>query len=137
MTYLLDTNTCIRYLNGRSPQVRSRLQSLTPEDVVLCSVVKAELHYGAAGSRDPERTLTRIAEFVSPFTSLPFDDSGAHAYGQIRAQLEQAGTPIGPNDLMIAAIALTHGLTLVTHNTREFERVVGLSYPSREPIFRG
>ena len=127
MTYLLDTNTCIRYLNGRSPQVKSRLQSFHPEDVALCSVVKAELNYGAAKSRDPERTMARIAEFEAPFTSLPFDDSCVHAYGQIRSELEQAGTPIGPNDLMIAAIALTNGLTLVTHNTREFKRVARLS----------
>ncbi len=124
MTYLLDTNTCIRYLNGRSAQVRSHLESVVPADVVLCSVVKAELYYGAA--RSPERTLVRIARFLSPFRSFPFDDFSAHAYGQIRAQLEQAGTPIGPNDLMIAAIAVVHGLTLVTHNTREFGRVTGL-----------
>jgi tRNA(fMet)-specific endonuclease VapC len=122
----LDTNTCIRYLNGRSPQVKSRLQSLRPEDIVLCSVVKAELSYGAARSREPERTMARIAEFEASFASLPFDDSCVHAYGQIRSELEQAGTPIGPNDLMIAAIALTHVLTLVTHNTREFKRVARL-----------
>lgn len=127
MTYLLDTNTGIRYLNGRSPQVKARLQSLRPEDIVLCSVVKAELNYGAARSRDPERTMARMAEFEAPFTSLPFDDSCVDAYGQIRSELEKAGTPIGPNDLMIAAIALTHNLTLVTHNTREFQRVARLS----------
>jgi len=132
LTYLLDTNTCIRYLNGRSPQVKSHLQSLHPEDVALCSVVKGELNYGAARSRDPERTMARIAEFEAPFTSLPFDDSCVHAYGQIRSELEQAGTPIGPNDLIIAAIALTHGLTLVTHNTREFKRVARLSWADWE-----
>jgi tRNA(fMet)-specific endonuclease VapC len=71
--------------------------------------------------------MARIATFVAPFTSLPFDDVCVTAYGRIRAALEQVGRPIGPNDLMIAAIAVTHGLTLVTHNTREFERVVGLS----------
>ena len=127
MTYLLDTNTCIRYLNGRSPQIKKRLEALTPDDVGLCSVVKAELAYGAARSRDPGRTMAGIAAFVAPFTSLPFDDACVSAYGRIRAQLEQAGRPVGPNDLMIAAIAVTHGLTLVTHNTREFERIVGLS----------
>ena len=71
--------------------------------------------------------MAGIATFVAPFTSLPFDDACVSAYGRIRAQLEQAGRPMGPNDLMIAAIAVTHGLTLVTHNTREFERIVGLS----------
>ena len=127
MTYLLDTNTCIRYLNGRSPSVRKRLEGLTPAEVCLCAVVKAELVYGAARSHDPARTLARLATFLAPFASLPFDDSCAGTYGRVRARLEQAGTPIGPNDLMIAAIAVTHGLTLVTHNTREFERVPRLS----------
>ena len=64
---------------------------------------------------------------MEPFASLPFDDVCVTAYGRIRAELERMGRPISPNDLMIAAIALTHGLTLVTHNTREFARVVGLS----------
>ncbi|MGO9271123.1 MAG: type II toxin-antitoxin system tRNA(fMet)-specific endonuclease VapC [Terriglobia bacterium] len=126
MTYLLDTNTCIRYLNGRSPEVRRRLEPVAPEDVALCSVVKAELYYGAARTRDPGRTLAHMTSFMSPFSSLPFDDFCAVAYGRIRAQLEQAGTPIGPNDMMIAAIAVAADLTLVTHNTREFARVAGL-----------
>ena len=132
MTYLLDTNACIRYLNSRSQQVRNRLESAAPEDVVLCSVVKAELYYGAARTRDPARTLAHITSFVSPFRSLPFDDSCAHAYGRIRAELELAGTPIGANDMMIAAIAVAHGLTLVTHNTGEFERVAGLIFTDWE-----
>jgi tRNA(fMet)-specific endonuclease VapC len=76
--------------------------------------------------------MARIAEFEAPFTSLPFDDSCVPTYGHIRSELEQAGTPIGPNDLMIAAIALTHGLTLVTHNTREFKRVARLSWADWE-----
>ena len=90
-------------------------------------MVKAELAFGAAGSHDPTSTLAKLATFLAPFTSLPFDDSCADTYGRVRAQLERAGTPIGPNDLMIAAIAITHGLTHVTHNTREFERIPGLS----------
>ena len=81
MTYLLDTNACIRYLNGRSQQVRNRLESAAPEDVALCSIVKAELYYGAARARDLERTLAHITSFVSPFRSLPFDDSCALALG--------------------------------------------------------
>ncbi len=127
MTYLLDTNTCIRYLNGRSVSIKERLEALAPGEVGLCAVVKAELAFGAARSNDPARTLAKLAAFFAPFASLPFDDSCASTYGRIRAELEQAGTPIGPNDLMIAAIALTHGLTLVTHNTREFGRIPGLS----------
>jgi len=126
MIYLLDTNACIRYLNGRSPKVRNRLQSLRPDDVALCSVVKAELFAGAAKSVDPAKTLARLSTFMAPFVSLPFDDPAAEVYGSVRAQLEAAGTPIGPHDLQIAAIALVNTLILVTHNTREFGRVVGL-----------
>ena len=126
MIYLLDTNACIRYLNGRAPRVRNRLQSLRPDDIALCSVVKAELFVGAGKSTAPTRTLARLNTFMAPFTSLPFDDAAAEIYGRVRAHLEAAGTPIGPYDLQIAAIALVNNLILVTHNTREFSRVAGL-----------
>jgi tRNA(fMet)-specific endonuclease VapC len=96
LTYLLDTNTCIRYLNGRSASVRSHLESLAPEEVVLCSVVKAELYFGAARSRDPKRTLANIGRFASAFSSLPFDDMCAHAYGQIRFELNVTGHLLAP-----------------------------------------
>ena len=126
MLYLLDTNVCIRLLNGTSTAVQQRLAATNRSDVVVCSVVKAELFYGAMRSQNPERTLTRYREFLEPFASLPFDDEAAIAYGQIRADLARKGTPIGPNDLQIAAIALTHNLTLITHNTDEFNRVNSL-----------
>jgi tRNA(fMet)-specific endonuclease VapC len=127
MRYLLDTNTCIAYLNGRAVGIRRRLQSLPPSEVALCSVVKAELLYGARKSTNPPAVLAKLGRFFGPFHSLPFDDAAAQAYGTIRAGLEQVGTPIGPNDLMIAAIAVAGGLTLVTHNTAEFRRVPGLA----------
>ena len=127
MRYLLDTNTCIAYLNGRAVGVRRRLQALPPGEVALCSVVKAELLYGARKSTNPSGVLAKLQLFFAPFTSVPFDDAAAQAYGTLRADLERAGRPVGPNDLMIAAIALERGLTLVTHNTGEFERVVGLT----------
>ena len=127
MRYLLDTNVCARYLNGRSLLIRERLQSTNVEEIAVCSVVKAELFYGAMRSNNPTRTLARQQEFLKLFVSLPFDDSTALVYGRIRAELLASGTPIGPNDFQIAAIALTHNLTLVTHNTREFSRVSGLA----------
>ncbi|MBE9038910.1 type II toxin-antitoxin system tRNA(fMet)-specific endonuclease VapC [aff. Roholtiella sp. LEGE 12411] len=126
MRYLLDTNVCARYLNGRSVAIRERLRPTNVDDIAVCSVVKAELFYGAMRSNDPTRTLARQQKFLKLFVSLPFDDSTAFVYGRIRAELLAAGTPIGPNDFQIAAIALTHNLTLVTHNTREFGRVSGL-----------
>lgn len=126
MKYLLDTNACIRYLNGRSESLRQQILAKNPDDIVLCSVVKAELSYGARKSQNPQRSLEKQQQFVNYFVSLPFDDKAAEVYGQIRAELEQSGTPVGPNDLMIAAIAVANDVTLVTHNRREFGRVNGL-----------
>lgn len=126
MIYLLDANCCIKFLNGRSENVRSRLESKLPEEVVLCSVVKAELLYGALKSARPAENLDRLGSFFRKFISLPFDDASSETYGAIRVGLERAGTPIGPNDLLIAAIARSRGATLVSNNTREFRRVEGL-----------
>ncbi len=126
MSYLLDTNTCIQYLNGRSPLVKQRLERIPAQEIVVCSVVKAELFYGAMKSVNPARSLAKQKKFLNRFGSLPFDDQSAEIYGQIRAQLESQGTPIGPADLLIAAIAIANQTTLVTHNTREFSRVASL-----------
>lgn len=125
MRFLLDTNTCIIYLRGRNLTLKQRLESVIQE-IAVCSIVKAELFYGAMKSAKPEQNLRLQNEFLAQFISLPFDDSVATLFGQTRAQLDSRGTPIGSYDLQIAAIALTHNLTLVTHNTREFSRVDGL-----------
>lgn len=132
MRYLLDTNICIRYLNQRSQTIIDKLASCAPEDVAVCSVVKAELFFGAMKSHRPQDTIAIQQEFLHPFVSLPFDDVAALIYGRIRAELAALGTPIGPNDLMIAAIALANSLTLVTHNTREFSRIDGLQFEDWE-----
>ena len=123
MSYLLDKNVCIRIINGRSVLARQKLLSHPADEIIVCSIVRAELFYGASKSRTPEATQRKQALVLIPFASLPFDDAAAAMYGKIRAELEQAGTPIGPLDLQIAAIALAHQLTLVTHNTREFSRI--------------
>ena len=123
MKYLLDTNACIAVLKDKHSPVARRLADESPENVVLCSVVKAELLYGAYKSRQSSRTLKNLAEFFTPFKSRPFDDAASDVYGQIRAELASKGRPIGPNDLMIAAISLSNNLILVTNNTREFSRI--------------
>ncbi len=123
---LLDTNVCIRLLNGTSDAVAAAFRALSPSDIRLCSVVKAELHFGARKSHDVGRVLMNLERFFRPLISLGFDDRAAVEYGVIRADLERAGTPIGANDLLIAAIARAHDLTLVTHNLSEFGRVSGL-----------
>ena len=126
MKYLLDTNTCIRYMNGRSQSVADRLNALDEGEAVVRSVVKAELFFGALRSQNPAKTLAGQRQFLALFDSLAFDDAAAETYAQIRADLTSKGTPIGGNDLLIAAIALVDGLTLITHNIREFERIPGL-----------
>jgi tRNA(fMet)-specific endonuclease VapC len=124
--YLLDTNVCVHILNGSSPGVIARFREESPASVRLCSVVKAELLYGARKSRAVSRTLAALQRFFDPLISMPFDDACAEEYGRVRADLERAGTPIGANDLMIAAIARCADFTVVTHNVDEFSRVVGL-----------
>lgn len=89
-------------------------------------MVKAELLYGARASERVDENLSRLAELFGAFPSLPFDDEAASHYGVVRAQLKRAGTPIGGNDMLIAAIALAHDAAVATGNGREFRRVPGL-----------
>ncbi len=126
MIYLLDTNTCIRYLTQRSSAVVTRVSATAPNDMSLCSIVQAELYFGAYNSARPASNLAVLSNFFSLFSCLPFDDKAAEIYGRERARLNSLGTPTGHNDLMIASIALANNLTLVTHNTREFSRIAGL-----------
>ncbi|WP_310484191.1 type II toxin-antitoxin system VapC family toxin [Chamaesiphon sp. VAR_48_metabat_403] len=123
MKFLLDTNTCIIYLRGKNLTLKQKLEATKIQDITVCSIVKSELFYGALKSAKPERNLAAQQEFLAQFVSLPFDDSATMIFGTVRTRLEALGTPIGPYDLQIASIALSHNLTLVTHNTREFKRV--------------
>lgn len=113
-------------MRGKNSTLKQKLESTATKDIAVCSIVKAELFYGAMKSANPVRNLTLQQEFLAQFISLPFDDLAAMSFGTIRSQLEALGTPIGAYDLQIAAIALTNNLTLVTHNTREFKRVNNL-----------
>jgi tRNA(fMet)-specific endonuclease VapC len=122
---LLDTNVCIAFLNGSDEAVRSRVRDAT-DDLVLCSVVKAELLYGARRSAQVDHNLERLQQFFALLPSLAFDDGAAEHYGVVRALLASAGTPIGSNDLLIASIALGNGAAVATRNTGEFHRVPGL-----------
>jgi tRNA(fMet)-specific endonuclease VapC len=105
MTYLLDTNACIQFLNPGTTAVPGHLAAISREEVAICQIVKAELYYGAYKSARREANLALLTKFFKQFVSLPFDDAAAEAYGRLRAELARRGTPIGPNDLMIAAIA--------------------------------
>lgn len=123
MGYLLDTNVCIEILRGRNSALKTRLATKSLNELVLCSVVWAELQCGARLAQNPPQELARLQDAFGHWPRRPFDDSAAEAYGEIRAHLQRAGRLIGGNDLLIAAIAHTNRLTLVTHNTGEFTRV--------------
>lgn len=124
--FLLDTNLCIQILKNRSPHIQQRFLQHSPEEIALCSIVKAELLFGARHSQRVEANLQLLNIFFTPLQSLPFDDRCAEEAGQIRADLAAQGKPIGPNDLLIAAVARSHDAVLVTHNTKEFSRVTNL-----------
>ena len=123
MKYVLDTNVCIRLLKGTSPQMKQRIAVVREEDVCVPAIVRYELYYGAYKSDRKEQTLNALNDFFSQYETASFDDSCARLCGEIRANLEKQGLPIGPYDLLIAATAIRHGLILVTHNTNEFSRV--------------
>jgi len=124
--HLLDTNACVDYLTGRYPKLVARIQSSSPDDLCLSSVVVAELRYGADHSARRRTNHGRIDALLDEIECLDFDLQAAASYGRVRAQLEAAGTPIGPNDMLIAAHALSRGLSVVTDNVAEFKRVKGL-----------
>jgi len=124
--FLLDTNACIRILNGSCDRLIKNMLDQSPADIRLCAISKAELLYGARHSANAAANLRLLERFFAPLLSLPFDDGCAEICGRIRAELASSGKPIGSYDLQIAATALANNLTLVTHNTREFSRVAGL-----------
>jgi len=123
LIYLLDTNTWIAYLKGNQAVLERIMQ--TPR-LGITSISLGELCYGARKSQRVEANLQRVETLASEVQIFTVDALTAQAYGMIRADLERQGTPIGPNDLWIAAVAKANDLMLVTRNQREFTRVVGL-----------
>lgn len=124
--YLLDSNICIHLLNNRHSQIEKHFRKSSPDEIALCSIVKAELLFGARNSKKVEANLLLLKHFFAPLSSLPFNDRCAEEYGLIRADLSTQGKIIGPNDLLIAAIARANDAVLVTYNTKEFSRITGL-----------
>ena len=125
LRYLLDTNICIDVIKARPP---SMLESFNRHagHMAISAITLSELLHGVEKSAAPERNLAAVDNFCSRLDVLPYGPKASLHYGQIRAALERRGTPIGVNDLHIAAHARSEGLTLVSNNLREFERVEGL-----------
>jgi len=127
LRYLLDTNICI-YVIKRRPESLLDHFNENASHLAISAITLAELLHGAEKSSMPQRTLSVVEDFCSRLDVLDYGAKAAQHYGQIRSALERRGTPIGVNDLHIAAHARSEGLTLVSNNLREFERVEGLLY---------
>lgn len=123
--YLLDGDFAIYIMNGRHQAARDRLQEVAGR-VGLSAISFAELAFGIERSRRRDRNRDALAAFIEPLQIVPFEADAAVHYGQIRAELQRSGTPIGSNDMLIAAHARSLDLTLVTNNRREFDRIAGL-----------
>jgi tRNA(fMet)-specific endonuclease VapC len=136
MTYLLDTNSCISIINKKPPSVLKRIRTRQPEEVAISTITIAELEYGVARSRFPERNRAALMEFLLPFTILEFDYTAATSFGIIRSHLDKMGKPIGFLDMLLAAQARSRNLTMVTNNEREFKRVEGLKTENWVPLTR-
>lgn len=126
MKYMLDTNICIYVIKHKPDSVIEQFLAHDPNEICISSITYAELMHGAEKSQAVEKNRMAISLFLSAITILDFDSYAAESYGEIRADLERKGAPIGPLDMLIAGHARAEGLILVTNNTREFTRVEGL-----------
>jgi tRNA(fMet)-specific endonuclease VapC len=126
MRYLLDTNICIYLIKKRPTEVLERFRQHPPKDVAISTITLFELQYGIEKSQYRQRSEDALAKFLLPLDLVDLDHSAAIEAASIRAQLEKNGMPIGPYDLLIAGLARSQGMTLVTNNTREFERIAEL-----------
>lgn len=126
MKLMLDTNICIAIIKQKPKDIMQKFSVYEVGDICISSVTLAELRYGVAKSQYQEKNQAALDEFILPLEIVGFDAEAALYYGNLRATLEKQGTPIGALDMMIGAHALSLNLSLVTNNTKEFNRVVGL-----------
>lgn len=126
MRYLLDTNICIYLIKKRLPEVFDRFKRHSPQDVAISTITLFELQYGVEKSQYRQRSEDALTKFLLPLNLINLDRSSAIEAAAIRAQFEKKGIPIGPYDLLIAGLARSRDMILVTNNTKEFERIAGL-----------
>jgi tRNA(fMet)-specific endonuclease VapC len=127
MKLMLDTNICIYIIKQQPATVLKRFLEYQIGDIGISSITLSELRYGVAKSLHQAKNTKALDEFIIPLEIVSFGEEAAHAYGDIRATLEKAGTQIGSMDMLIAAHAVSLGIPLVTNNTREFIRIPALN----------
>jgi tRNA(fMet)-specific endonuclease VapC len=125
VNYLLDTDTCIYWLNGRQP-VREKLLAVGWDEVCICVITAAELYYGAYNSNRVSENLANAERFIQNLPVVPLTDPALRKYGELKAELRRIGQTIAEFDLLIASVAVAEGYTLVTNNTRHYNRINGL-----------
>lgn len=126
MHFLLDTNICIYLIKKHPPEVLEQFKRHSPQDVAISTITLFELQYGVEKSQYRQRSADALDKFIIPFEFIDLDRCSAIEAANIRVQLERQGMPIGSYDLLIAGVARSRSMTLVSNNTKEFERVVGL-----------
>lgn len=126
MKLMLDTNICIAIIKQKPKDILQKFSAYQIGDICISSVTLAELRYGVAKSQFVEKNQSALDEFILPLEVADFDEPATQYYGILRAMLEKQGTPIGPLDTMIGAHALSLDVALVTNNTKEFSRIIGL-----------
>ncbi|MCZ7612168.1 MAG: type II toxin-antitoxin system VapC family toxin [Ignavibacteriaceae bacterium] len=126
MKYLLDTNICIYIIKKKPESIIKIFSKIKLGDVAISAITIAELYFGPAKSSKPNENTIALQEFLQPLVTLDFNSDDAVVYGRIRAELEANGQMIGAMDLLIAAIALSRELILVTNNEKEFSRIKDL-----------
>jgi tRNA(fMet)-specific endonuclease VapC len=126
MRYMLDTNICIYLIKQKPEKVLRHFKAHSVGDIGISSITLAELRYGVERSQQVQKNRQAIEDFTLPLEIAAFDEAAAEVYGSVRAGLEQAGTPVGSMDILIGAHALSLGVTLVTNNLREFEKIKNL-----------
>ena len=123
--YLLDTDICVYWLNGRQ-SVRDRFLAVGRTQIAICVITVAELYYGAYNSNRLAQNLDRAARFIEQLSVLSLNDRALRNFGHLKAELRRVGQPLDNFDLLIASVALAENRTLVTNNTRHYERIPGL-----------
>lgn len=126
MKYFLDTNTIIYAIKGTYIAMKEHFKNVPMESIVIPNIVIAEIEFGAYKSSNYKKTIEQYNQFINNFNKIGFNENAARIYGRIRSDLEKSGTPIGPNDLVIASIVLAENGVLITHNIKEFSRIENL-----------